>query len=160
MNRIVKSKRMKSPIRFLPFGRHSFIILLAVSVLLYNGCRGAGDLTVKKIYIKGTTLYVQVADEPHERMRGLQKRKGLFDNWGMLFVYDAEQIVCFWMKDTLIPLDCAFIDSTGTIFDIHEMQPNDTTVYQSTKGARYVLEVNRDWFADNDIAVGDMVEGL
>ena len=66
---------------------------------------------------------VEIADTPEERQTGLMGRSALAENAGMLFVFDQEQILSFWMKDTLIPLSIAYIDAEGRIVDIQDMQP-------------------------------------
>jgi uncharacterized membrane protein (UPF0127 family) len=76
----------------------------------------------------------------------------------MLFVYDHEQVLSFWMKDTLIPLSIAYIDVEGRIVDIQDMQPLDETSHPSAKPAQYALEVNQGFFEGRGVMVGDMVE--
>jgi len=63
------------------------------------------------------------------------------------------------MKNTLIPLDIAFIDSNGIIVDIQSMEPMDTTAHKSRKPACYALEVNKNWFNKHNITVGSQVRG-
>ena len=54
-------------------------------------------------------FYLEVADDPEERAVGLMGRESLERNHGMLFVYAEDQILSFWMKGTLIPLDIIFV---------------------------------------------------
>jgi hypothetical protein len=54
-------------------------------------------------------LQVEIARTEKERARGLMRRRSLPDGKGMLFVFERDQILSFWMKDTLIPLSIAFI---------------------------------------------------
>jgi uncharacterized membrane protein (UPF0127 family) len=63
---------------------------------------------------------VEIADDASERVRGLMYRTALAENRGMLFVFPDEERLSFWMKNTLIPLSIAFIDSKGRIVDIQE----------------------------------------
>jgi uncharacterized membrane protein (UPF0127 family) len=77
---------------------------------------------------------------------------------GMLFVFQREDRLAFWMKNTPIPLDIAFIDAQGRILEIQEMKPLDTTVYHSRQPALYALEVNAGWFQKHGIKVGDKVQ--
>ena len=76
----------------------------------------------------------------------------------MLFVFEQEQILAFWMKDTLIPLSIAYIDAEGRIVDIQDMQPLDETDHLSAEPAQYALEVNQDFFERRGVMVGDVVE--
>ena len=101
---------------------------------------------------------VEVADTEEERQMGLMGRDALAEDAGMLFVFDAEQQLSFWMKDTLIPLSIAYIDSEGRIVDIQDMQPLDETPHLSAAPAQYALEVNQGFFGDRGIQVGDTVE--
>lgn len=88
-------------------------------------------------------------------------RNYLAPDSGMLFIFEKEETLRFWMKNTYIPLAIAFIDAKGVITDILEMIPLDTiTPYTSSKPALYALEVNSDWFFLNNISTNDTVFGL
>ncbi len=101
---------------------------------------------------------VEIADTDEERQTGLMGRTALAEDAGMLFVFDVEQQLSFWMKDTLIPLSIAFIDSEGRIVDIQDMQPLDEAPHPSAAPAQYALEVNQGFFEARGIQVGDTVE--
>jgi uncharacterized membrane protein (UPF0127 family) len=82
-------------------------------------------------------------------------RSRLEKDSGMLFVFDREQMLDFWMKNTSIPLSIAYIDSEGIIREIYDMKPLDISVsYPSKYPARYALEVNRGWFSRKGIRKG------
>ena len=95
---------------------------------------------------------VQVAVTEEEQRKGLQGVKDMPVDEGMLFVYDREKPLLFWMKDTLIPLTVAFINEDMEIIAVYDAYPGDETPMQET--AKYVLEVN----AGEDIDEGDDVE--
>jgi uncharacterized membrane protein (UPF0127 family) len=103
---------------------------------------------------------VEVADTEAERRRGLMGRESLGEDRGMLFVFDSEQTLSFWMKDTRIPLSIAYIDAEGRIVDIQKMEPldDDPPNYISAEPARYALEVNRGFFEEHGVEVGDRAE--
>ncbi|HEX2108785.1 MAG TPA: DUF192 domain-containing protein [Rubrobacteraceae bacterium] len=103
-------------------------------------------------------VQVEIADTAAERQTGLSGRPTLAEDAGMLFVFDQEQPLSFWMKDTLIPLSIAYISTEGRIVDIQDMQPLDETPHPSAEPAQYALEVNQGFFAERGVAVGDMVE--
>ena len=100
----------------------------------------------------------EIADDPTEQRRGLMERTELAENAGMLFVFDQEQRLSFFMKDTLIPLSVAFIEAEGYIVDIQDMQPLDLTRHRSAEPANYALEVNQGFFREHGVEVGDRVE--
>jgi len=74
---------------------------------------------------------------------------------GMLFVFDSEQPLAFWMKDTPTALDVAYLRADGTIVKIYTMVPFDTSIYPSLEPAQFALEVLAGTFADLGIAEGD-----
>ncbi len=103
---------------------------------------------------------VEIADTDAERQTGLMGRTVLPEDAGMLFVFEGEQALSFWMRDTLIPLSIAYIDAQGRIVDIQDMEPLDDVPphYVSAEPARYALEVNQGFFEERGVTVGDLVE--
>jgi len=104
-------------------------------------------------------LFIEIADSPIKRECGLMKRKHLPKNGGMLFKFHYPTFASFWMKDTYIPLDIAFLDGNGKILQIESMVPLSTRAVYSNHQCRYALEVNKGWFKENDIKVGSKVGG-
>jgi uncharacterized membrane protein (UPF0127 family) len=102
----------------------------------------------------------QVAATPEQRMTGLMHRQEMPQHEGMLFVFDYSAQQCFWMKNTLLPLSVAFVADDGTIANIDEMQPQTLDSHCSTKPVRYVLEMNKGWFAKKGIKAGQKLAGL
>ena len=85
-------------------------------------------------------------------------RETLPEDQGMLFVFPYERVLSFWMRNTYIPLDIAFINSAGEIIDIQRMEPIDESKhYVSNAPALYALEVNGGWFERHQIEVGATV---
>ncbi len=86
---------------------------------------------------------VALADDPAERAQGLMNVEHLPRMAGMLFLYDRSQPANFWMRNTLIPLDMIFLDTTGTVTRVHENAvPLDETPIPGGEEVRAVLEVN------------------
>ena len=101
----------------------------------------------------------QVAATNEQRMTGLMHRQEMPQHEGMLFVFDYHSQQCFWMKNTLLPLAVAFVADDGTIVNIEEMKPQSLDSHCSMKPVRYVLEMNKGWFAKKGIAAGARLGG-
>ena len=108
---------------------------------------GEGDVEVR----------VEISDDMNEMQRGLMGRTALAEDAGMLFVYPEERELSFWMRNTLIPLSIAYMDSEGRIVDIQDMRALDDEEphYTSAEPAMYALEVNRGFFDERGVEVGD-----
>ena len=102
---------------------------------------------------------VQVAATPEQRQIGLMFRKDMPQHEGMIFIFDQPAQQCFWMKNTLIPLSAAFVLDDGTIANIEDMKPLVLDGHCSTQPVRYVLEMNRGWFAKKGIKAGSKLQG-
>jgi uncharacterized membrane protein (UPF0127 family) len=103
-------------------------------------------------------ISVETARTDEERAKGLMYRKVLPDGEGMLFIFDRDQQLSFWMKNTIIPLSIAFISSDGHIIEIKDMQPNDLNSVKSSRSVRYALEVPQGWFERVNVKAGDVVK--
>lgn len=118
---------------------------------------GTRPLTITNDAGQRRTVYVEVADDPGERAIGLSGRTELDENVGMLFVIQVRG-PGFWMKDTLIPLSVAFINTCGEIVHIADMEPQTLDIHTTELIYNFGLEVNQGWFGRNGIGVGSMVE--
>ena len=101
----------------------------------------------------------QVAAAPDQRMTGLMYRQEMPQHEGMLFIFEQPTQQCFWMKNTLLPLSTAFVADDGTIVNIEDMAPQTLNSHCSTKPVRYVLEMNKGWFAKKGIKPGAKLAG-
>jgi uncharacterized membrane protein (UPF0127 family) len=113
------------------------------------------ELTLEKAGGGLIRLQAEIARTERDRARGLMHRRSLPDGEGMLFVFERDQILSFWMKDTLIPLSIAFISYDGRILEIYDMKPQDLTPVHSGRSVRYALEVPQGWFERAGITTGD-----
>lgn len=104
------------------------------------------------------TVVAELAKTDAERSRGLMFRDNLPDGTGMLFVFPDVRERSFWMRETYIPLDVAFMDSNFTVVDIQSMEPESTEAHTSAHPAAYALEVPQGWFAARGIEVGAVAE--
>lgn len=101
----------------------------------------------------------QLAMTPEQHTIGLMFRREMPQGEGMLFVFEDVAQRCFWMKNTLIPLTAAFVADDGTIVNLEDMKPQTTQTHCSTKPVRYVLEMNKGWFAKKGIKAGTKLSG-
>jgi uncharacterized membrane protein (UPF0127 family) len=108
----------------------------------------ANQLTKKRIEIlsNNESFYydVYIAEDEESRATGLMNIKTLPENEGMLFIFPDSQIRSFWMKNTYLPLDIIFFDSSMKFINSHEnTEPlNESIKYLSDKPAKYALELN------------------
>jgi len=102
----------------------------------------------------------EVAASEDLRMHGLMYRKAMPSNAGMVFIFETSQQYCMWMKNTLLPLSVAFIDETGKIINIEDMQPQTENSHCAERPARFALEMNKGWFKDKHFKAGTRIGGL
>ena len=108
-------------------------------------------------------LALELARDSAQKVMGLMERRQLGENAGMLFLYDSTQgkDAAFWMYRTRIPLDIAFLDSTGVVRAIVGMVPCTATLiegcpsYPPNVPYRFALEMNAGFFAGHRIVAGD-----
>ena len=119
------------------------------------------------ITIKGQPFQLWIADDSEEQARGLmfvtkEQMAPLSDNTdrGMIFRFERERPLSFWMRNTIIPLDIAYLDKNGIVVSIHTMAPLDDRVgqYSSGRPAKYAIEVNADRFKSLNLKPGDRIE--
>jgi uncharacterized membrane protein (UPF0127 family) len=112
---------------------------------------------------EGESILIELAVTREEQVQGLMFREHLDENAGMLFVFEEERGLAFWMKNTLIPLDVLYLDANGTIVDIHTMQPCppetlDCPNYPSQDEAQYALEINAGRAEELGLEIGETLE--
>ena len=104
------------------------------------------------------TVLAEVASTPEERADGLMYRDEVPDGTGMLFVFEDNRPRSFWMANTYVALDVAYMDPSYRIVDIIAMEPLVRDSYPSDAPAMFALEVRQGWFAERGIEVGDRAE--
>jgi uncharacterized protein len=142
-------------------------LLLAAAVLL-AGCDRGNDQVFDEatdprsfpprgsawVIFDGDTVVAEVADTPAAMERGLMERTEVPDGTGMLFVYEDMDTRQFWMRNTYVPLDIAFLDMDQRIVDIQAMEPETEELTVSAAPAMFALEVRQGWFEEQGIEVG------
>lgn len=115
-------------------------------------------LATSSLRVGNARVVAEVASTETERERGLMFRSALADGEGMLFVFDKDDMLAFWMKNTKLPLSLAYISSDGTIRQIVDLEPESLASVPSERSVRYALEVPRGWFSRAGVVVGDKVD--
>lgn len=128
--------------------------------IIFSSC--AHKLSVQTLTIttqdsRQIKVKAEVAKKAEDRNRGFMERKNIPEGTGMIFVFEKDQILSFWMKNTPHPLSIAYIDSHGTIRNIFDMTPFSLSDITSTVSVRYALEVPQGWFNKMNINIGDKV---
>jgi uncharacterized membrane protein (UPF0127 family) len=147
--------------------------LLTLTILA--ACSGGGDdgpapgsdlagFAVDRVTVNGQEIEVWLATTFGQQSQGLMfatedQLAPLPDGTprGMLFVFPDERLRNFWMRNTHVPLDLAYIRADGTIVDIHDLIPLDETLVGSSEAVRYALEVRAGTLASMGVAPGDVV---
>lgn len=120
-----------------------------------------------RLSIKQQAFELWVADDIPEQTQGLmfvtaERMAPLPDGTqrGMIFVFDHVQTLTFWMKNTIIPLDIAYLDSDGMVVATYTMAPLDERQGQYSSGspALYAIEVNAGVWGRIGLRAGDVVE--
>jgi uncharacterized membrane protein (UPF0127 family) len=143
--------------------RAPLALLLAATLSSTPACAApSGPRVILESGGKSHRVQVELADTEAKRERGLMFRKELPEGRGMLFLFDEEGEHSFWMKDTLIPLDLIFVDSSGRVTGIVARARPLTLEPRSGGPSRMVLEVPGGWAAAHGVRTGDRmtVEGL
>ena len=136
------------------------VALLATSIS--GWAQNAPQLDLPRITLSAGMhqINAQVAQTPEQRQTGLMFRQAMPQPEGMLFVFEQPATQCFWMRNTLIPLQTAFLADDGAVVNIVDMKPLDETSRTcSDKPVRYVLEMNQGWFSKKGIKAGFKISG-
>lgn len=104
-------------------------------------------------------INAQIAATPEQRATGLMFRRSMPSNEGMLFVFPDIDRQCFWMKNTPMALTAAFIDEGGYIVNLADMEPQTMNAHCSVRPVRFVLEMNKGWFAKRGLKAGSKISG-
>jgi len=150
--------------------------IAAVVTLITAGCASAALAdaleplpTVEACFVTDDHKYavvLEVASKDKQRQRGLMERTTLAADAGMLFTYQAERSANhgFWMYQTLIPLDIAYLDKQGVIVSIHTMPPchssngRNCPTYPAGEPFWNAVEMNAGYFEARDITPGDQLQ--
>ena len=154
------------------------LLILMFAFLAVLGCETTQDSSATSVppsapesamvSIGEATYTVDLAISPEERQQGLSGREHMPQDVGMLFVFQEERQLSFWMKEMHFPLDIIWIDAQCRLLEVAANVPtpppnadnDEIPRVQSPSPARYVLEVNAGEAALNGLQPGDRVEFL
>ncbi|MEM0987630.1 MAG: DUF192 domain-containing protein [Pseudomonadota bacterium] len=144
-------------------GRLGAVVITALSMLLVGACTLYADtaqtgLEERILQIGKCRTIVEIADTPESRSTGLMHRDFMDQNRGMIFIFDRVGPVGFWMKNTRIPLEIAFLDRDLKVLAIARMKPFDLSQTRGPDRTLYALEVNPGHFGRCGSGVGETLE--
>ena len=112
-------------------------------------------LPTVKLWVGTNQVTAEIASTQQQIQTGMMFRTNMAEMDGMIFVFPQPNQVAFYMRNTLIPLSCAYIDPEGTILETFEMQPlNETAIPSKSHQVQYVLEMKQGWFTRHNIRPG------
>ena len=119
---------------------------------------GQPELATTKIQVGVHVITAELAASNNERQMGLMHRAKLGPNRGMLFVFEQADKHCFWMRNTPLALTIAWLDSTGKVVSLADMQPKSDDNHCPSEPAIYALEMEQGWFKQRNIKVGAVLK--
>lgn len=132
--------------------------LLWLLVLSTAACRAEPRVIIATSEGRELTVPVEIADTPAKRELGLQYRRDLPADRGMIFLFPGESMLSFWMKNTPIPLDMIFIGGDRKIVGIVEQAaPFSLDPRAVPAPSRFVLEVHGGFSKRHGVKAGDSV---
>jgi uncharacterized membrane protein (UPF0127 family) len=142
------------------------LLFAAIVALSPSPLPAPQSLPVVTLHAPKAALHVQVARTQPQRERGLMSVRHLPAHTGMLFVFDQDAPVAFWMKDTLISLDMVFLSPQGVVRNVFARVPvvspqlPDANIPLEQGSAKYVIELPAGEAAQDGLRAGTHVEGL
>jgi hypothetical protein len=82
---------------------------------------------IGSVSINGKSYDIYIARSKEDKEKGLQFRKSLPQDEGMLFVNDEPEDVFYHMNNVPFPLDILGLDDDLKITKIHHAKANDST---------------------------------
>jgi len=141
-------------------------LLLAALAASPTPAPSATPLAIVTLSAPSARLRVEVADTEETREYGLMNRTSLPAHTGMLFVFERDEPIDFWMKNTLVPLDMVFIDAKGVVRSVAANVPTvapstpDDKIPRRRGRARFVIELPANEAAADGLRPGVRISGL
>jgi uncharacterized membrane protein (UPF0127 family) len=139
------------------------LVSLATLFLALSSFACRGDSPSKHYEVKldqggnHATVNVEVAATVGQRQQGLMLRQEMDEDAGMLFLFAQDVNIGFWMHNTYLPLDIAYIGADGKLLEVRQGKPLDETILTPAQKYRYVIEMNQGWFERHHFGTGTQV---
>lgn len=138
--------------------RSSLLVVVLGVLLNSSACQAQPKVIISTKAGREVPFEVEIADTPAKRQLGLQYRRELAENRGMLFLFGQEREQTFWMKNTPIPLDMVFINADKKIVGIvQNAVPFSLDTRSVSLPSQFVLEINGGLSRRYGIQSGDRV---
>lgn len=116
-------------------------------------------LPTLKLWVGPAEITAEIASKPREIQTGMMFRTNVVEDEGMLFVFNEQHQVSFWMKNCPKPLSCAYIDPQGVIREIRPMEPFNTNgIVANSDDIMFVLETARGWFERHGVRTNMVIQ--
>ena len=142
----------------------ALVLALGVGIALFTtqvwSKESNPPLPMITLNVGSQTVKAELALTDETRQKGLMFREKMAKNSGMLFVFPDVAYHAMWMRNTPLPLAVAYMDTSGKIVSIHEMQPHTDVSHMAAGPVKYALEMNSGWFSGMGIKQGDVILGL
>ena len=127
----------------------------AASVDAADSTQPQPKLPTIKLWLGAHELATEIARTPLEHQMGMMWRTNMAEMEGMIFIFDEPGRRAFWMRNTLVPLDIAYLAADGTLLEVHAAQPRDeTSIPSDSDRVQFVLETRQGWFQRNNLKPG------
>lgn len=136
------------------------VLLIGVLLAALPGRAQQPQLPLLELLAGMHRIEAEVAATSGSRQIGMMQRTMMPPQRGMLFVFPEVAKHCMWMRNTLLPLSVAFLDESGRIINVEDMQPKTENNHCATKPARYALEMNLGWFKSRGLGPGFAIAGI
>lgn len=118
------------------------------------------ELDTVKIKIGKHEWVAWVMDDTSKKAEGMMflENSEFTEKEAMVFVYNEPIQMNFWMKNTLVDLDIAFVDAARRIVSTATMKALDETLVPSKKPAQYAIEFKKGVMKKFEIRPGQEVQ--
>jgi uncharacterized protein len=160
-----KSEAFKKGNLIILFGMLLLFVLCLIFYVFFNPLKGADvsrEIKIKVVF-NDSSIRAEVADDYASRVEGLSNRNLLNEDEGMIFIFEGEEEVSFWMYNMSFPIDILFLNSDREIVEIVKnaqpcFNPDNCERYGTGFNSEYVIEVVAGYADKHSIQVGDKVK--